>query len=301
MNNREGFKVSQSIGATIIGRAETNTDFNYKDGMTRKVTTSQIKRSYNHAVCNFSDSRVRTRDSPCKPGGTLTAAASPWHSHVIDTGADNRLGNWTYVTLRGKGKTKLTYLTVYHVNDQSALRTELNAMSGGRGQQRANTQQIQKLREENKTRVLPRHNCFDELRLLFKEKFAKPGHEVILGIDANESMAGNTPRSLRRFMSDVGLHDAIAYANPEKTRGKTMKSGGSETNDHILKTGGVLPFITGAGELEYDYTYFADHPSLFLDIDGALLSQDFTHFGNAQCRNLKYNDKTACQDYFTQI
>jgi hypothetical protein len=35
-NNGEGFKVSQSIGATILGRAETNTDWNYKDGMARK-------------------------------------------------------------------------------------------------------------------------------------------------------------------------------------------------------------------------------------------------------------------------
>jgi hypothetical protein len=122
-NNGEGLKVSQSIGATIIGRAETNTDWNYKDGMARKITTSQIKRAYNHTVCTFSDSRIRTRDSPYKPGGTLTAVANPWHGHVIDTGADKRLGNWTYVTLRGKGKTKLTYLTVYRVNDQSALRT----------------------------------------------------------------------------------------------------------------------------------------------------------------------------------
>jgi hypothetical protein len=102
-------------------------------------------------------------------------------------------------------------------------------------------------------------------------------------------------------MSDVRLHDAIAYANTGKTRGKTTKSGGSETNDHILETGGVLPFITGAGELEYNYTYFADHPSLFLDIDGALLSQDFTHFGNAQGRNLKCNDKIAYQAFVTQI
>jgi hypothetical protein len=140
------------------------------------------------------------------------------------------------------------------------------------GQQRANTQQLQILREENKTQVLPRYNCFDELRLLFKEKFAKPGHKVILEIDANKSMVGNAPRSLRRLMSDVGLHDTIAYANPGKTWGKTMKSGGSETNAHILATGGVLPFITDAGQLEYDYTYFTDHPSLFLNIDGALLT-----------------------------
>jgi hypothetical protein len=124
---------------------------------------------------------------------------------------------------------------------------------------------------------------------------------VIPGIDVNEIIAGNAPRSLRRFMSDIGLHDAIAYANPGTTREKTMKSSGSETNDHILATGGVLPFITGARELEYDYTYFADHPSLFLDIEWALLSQDFTHFCNNQGRNLKYNDKTACQAYVTLI
>jgi hypothetical protein len=96
-------------------------------------------------------------------------------------------------------------------------------MSGGRGQQRANTQQLKIIRDENKTKILPRHNCFDEMCTLFKEKFSKEGHEVVMGIDVNDSMAGNGPRSLRRFMSDVGLHDAIVFANPGKKRGKTMK------------------------------------------------------------------------------
>jgi hypothetical protein len=162
-----------------------------------------------------------------------------------------------------------------------------------------NTQQLQILHDENKTNILPRHNCFNELRDLFKEKFSTDGHEVTMGIDANESMAVNGPRSLRRFTSDVGLHDAIAFTNPGRTRNKTMKNGGSEANDHILATGGVLPFIIGSGELEYDYTYIVDHPSLFIDIDGALLSQDFTHFCNDQGRNLEYNDNTACQEYIT--
>jgi hypothetical protein len=298
-NNGEGFKMSQSIGATILGQAETNTDWNYKDGMPRKITSTQIKKAYSHAVCTFSDSKIRTHDSPYKPGGTITADANPQHGHVTDTGSDTRLGNWTYVTLRCKGKTKLMYITVYRVNDQSALKTELNAMSGGRGQQRVNTQQLQILRDENKTNILPCNNCFNELCDLFKEKIATDGHEVIMGIDANESMTGNSPRSLRRFMSDVGLHDAIAFANPGRMRGKTMKHGGSEANDHILATRGVLPFILGTGELEYDYTYIADHPSLFIDIYGTLLSQDFTYFCNDQGRNLKYNDKIACQEYIS--
>jgi hypothetical protein len=128
---------------------------------------------------------------PIQTRGTMTAVANPWHGHVTDSDADRCLGSWSYITLQGKGKTKLTYLSVYRVNDQTALKVELNAMSGGRGQQRANIQQLQIIHEENKLTVLPRHNCFDELRTLFKEKIAAEGHEVVMGIDTNESMAGN--------------------------------------------------------------------------------------------------------------
>jgi hypothetical protein len=110
-------------------------------------------------------------------------------------------------------------------------------------------------------------------------------------------MSGNNPRSLRRLMSDLGLHDAIAFDNPGQTRGETMKTGGTETNDHILITTGVLKSIRSAGELQYDTTYIADHPSLFLNIDGAMLSQNFTHFCNSGSRNIRSNDKKACNKY----
>jgi hypothetical protein len=134
---------------------------------------------------------------PVEPGGTVTAVANPWHGHITDSDADRQLRNWSYITLQGTGKTKLTYLTVYRVNDQTALKVDLNAMSGGRGQHRANTQQLQILCEENKLSILPRHNWFDKLRTLFKEKFATEGHKVVMVIDANESMVGNGPQSLR--------------------------------------------------------------------------------------------------------
>jgi hypothetical protein len=98
-------------------------------------------------------------------------------------------------------------------------------------------------------------------------------------------------------MSDVGMHDAIAYANPGQTRAKTMKKGGSEAVDHILATGGVLGFILAAGEIHYDYTYVSDHPSLFCDVDGAILSGDFTHFSKEQGRKLHYKDKVAVAKY----
>jgi hypothetical protein len=146
-DNGEGWKMSESIVATIIGRDEMNTDCNYKDGMARKITTSQMRGSYKHAVYAFSDSRIRSRNSPYKPGGTLTAVANPWHGHVIDKDNDSSLGNWSYVTLQDKVQTKLTYMSVYQVNDQQALKYEINELSGGRGQQRSNVQQLQILQE----------------------------------------------------------------------------------------------------------------------------------------------------------
>jgi hypothetical protein len=128
-------------------------------------------------------------------------------------------------------------------------------------------------------------------------KFYGFGHKVIMGIDANKSIKGNGPRSLRRFMSDVGQHDVITYTNPGQTRAKKMKKGGSEAVDHILATGGVLGFILAAGELHYDYTYVADHPSLFCDVDGAILSGDFTYFSKEQIRNLHYKDNAVVVKY----
>jgi hypothetical protein len=76
-----------------------------------------------------------------------------------------------------------------------------------------------------------------------------------------------------------------------------MKEGRSESVDHILETGGVLGFILAAGELHYDYTYVVDHPSLFCDVDSAILSGDFTHLSKEQGRNLHYKDKVAVAKY----
>jgi hypothetical protein len=100
-------------------------------------------------------------------------------------------------------------------------------------------------------------------------------------------------------MSNLGLHDAIAFANPGQKRSKTMKTGGSETNDHIVVINRVLKFILRAGELHFDVTYVADHLSPFLDVDGAMLSQDFTHFCNNGGRIVHYSEKVACPKYVT--
>jgi hypothetical protein len=50
-----------------------------------------------------------------QPGGTLTAVCKNWVSRVISKGEDPLgLGQWSYITLRGKADTKVTVVTAYN-------------------------------------------------------------------------------------------------------------------------------------------------------------------------------------------
>jgi hypothetical protein len=80
----------------------------------------------------------------------MTAVCNPWNGHLVDKGADSRLGNWSYVTLRGKKKKYLTFLTVYKITDVTLQQPTQQALTGGRDSMRVATQQTQILREEGK-------------------------------------------------------------------------------------------------------------------------------------------------------
>jgi hypothetical protein len=101
IENGEQFKTERSLRSTVLGLAETNTEWDCEEGCPRSIIQQQIQGAYNHAVCAYSTSRIK-HDAYWKPGGTITAVYNPWNGHVIDKGADNRLGNWSYATLRGK-------------------------------------------------------------------------------------------------------------------------------------------------------------------------------------------------------
>jgi hypothetical protein len=70
-------------------------------GRPRLLIQRQIQGAHKQAVCAYSTSRIK-HESYWKPGGTMTAVCNPWNGHILDKGADNRMGNWSYVNLRGK-------------------------------------------------------------------------------------------------------------------------------------------------------------------------------------------------------
>jgi hypothetical protein len=59
VRNGEGFKIHRSVGATVLGLEETNTEWNHNDGHGMKSIRKQVIGAYAHASCSFSTSRLK--------------------------------------------------------------------------------------------------------------------------------------------------------------------------------------------------------------------------------------------------
>jgi hypothetical protein len=138
IRNGEGFKIHRSVGAIVLGLAETNTEWDHNNGHGMKSITKQFVGAYAHARCSFSTSRLK-HTSLYKPGGTMTAVCNPWNGHVVNQGSDNRLGNYSYCTLKGKGDTRLTFITAYRAGDVTLKNPVLNALDGSKDSMRDTT------------------------------------------------------------------------------------------------------------------------------------------------------------------
>ena len=271
MKNTAAFEAGKNIGASIYGLVETNTEWRHNRGAPAKATYSNLRLAHKQAVFQHSSSRTEF-SSPYKPGGTMTAVTNPWHGKVVDKGSDNLYGNWSYITLAGQQSTRITFLTVYRVNDQARLEVQVNAPTGGRGTLSNFNQQLLINRELGNEYRNPRHLCFQELRKLFSEKFSEPNHEVVMGIDANETTDICATNTIAKFARDCGLHDALAYHYPSCERPPTMITSHQDNQrviDYVFCTQRLLHHITAVAELPYELTFGSDHAALIVDFDAA--------------------------------
>jgi hypothetical protein len=138
----------------------------------------------------------------------MTTVCNPLNGRVIDKGADNRLGNWSYVTPRGQTK-NLTFITVYKITDVTLQQSTHHALTGGRYSMRMTTPQTRILWEEGKEPCSLSGLCKDEIRNLILGKFNLEDHELVIGMDANEYMTVTSATSLRLTMADLGLSNAL--------------------------------------------------------------------------------------------
>jgi hypothetical protein len=111
-----------------------------------------------------------------QPGGTAVLIRNKWASRYLEKGANN-LGRWSWVTIAGQGKTKITFISAYRVCDGAAeasitsrtVRAQQEWMYADRGHTTINLRQ---------------QFVVDPVAQL--KKWKSEGHNLLLMMDANE-------------------------------------------------------------------------------------------------------------------
>ena len=91
------------------------------------------------------------------------------------------------------------------------------------------------------------------------------GHDILLCIDANESMSKCNSK-IRRLANACNLLDVHSHLHPDDNDVPSFIRG-SEKIDFCLASPNILDCITRSGILVIDDAYMSDHRAMFLDLD----------------------------------
>jgi len=197
-----------------------------------------------------------TKKTGYLPGGILQLARGSIGGRHEKRGYD-KMGNFTWMTLRGRNKKKLCVITAYRVCQIKGSKPSSPD---------SNTsywQQVQLMIKHGIEEPDPRNQVLKDLTTVIRKK-REEGCEVILMMDANEST--NDPRGkFSTFIQDNLLHDIHAQAIRELPPTTRVRS--PSRIDFMLATEGVLEFVREAGYLALHEGLVSDHIMLWIEMD----------------------------------
>lgn len=274
---------SEQLGINVLGLAETNTDWQAKD--LRQGVHLRLRRYWKHTKIAFSSSDYRL-DSAYQPGGMLIVVGQPWSGRASVSHEESGLGRWTEATLTGKDNRQVTIICVYRVVKNSISRS---------GPFTAFAQQWHLLRMKGHPNPDPHKQCLTDLGERI-DLLVKDNHEIILLIDANESLQ-NPNSSFTKWVRARKLIDVHVqwHCNDDKP---ATYARGSKWIDYILSTQEMSKFVTAAGILPLHEFCVSDHRAVYADF----AIKEFLRFEPnpleaASGRALQSNDPRAVRKY----
>lgn len=300
------FQTCFNYGASVLCLRETNTNWDQP---------SQLPslRSLFHKIWRKTSLQTSHTPDPFlsdyQPGGTLTAVCDNWVSRVLTKGEDPfGLGRWSYVTLRGKGSTKVTVITAYNATpspgDSTYYHQQLRLLTRMHRQQ-----QILEAPDPRRQFVLDLQAWVEFLQI--------EGHQIILAMDANEvydpdstttayplpydsskvTMAPSHSGKLATLVTTCGLCLPLAHQHSTRPFPASHIRGRSQI-DYIFVSQALLPAVQRSGVLSHHSLIRGDHRPYFLDFDASLLFADPAYnIAPASSRNLRLQDPRVVQKY----
>jgi hypothetical protein len=273
---KEGIQQLSSWDVGIASLVETNTNWNQTNksaaqAMAQSITT-QTKLSYSGST--------ESTETDFQPGGTASVALGKWTGRITGRIVDSTgLGRWSGFKLQGKGQKSLIVLSAYRP-------TQSNDPSD----RTCHSQQWRLLRARDENNPNPRKTFIIDLKTKIKE-WQEEGSEIIIGIDANESILGKNSQ-IAALIEDTNLEFLV-----DTTKAPATYIRGTRVIDFIIGTpsikratvaNGYLPFYAGAWD--------SDHRALFVDIDvnsilGTVTKSDIPNKRILQSSNIKIAQK----------
>jgi hypothetical protein len=170
---------------------------------------------------------------------------------------------WTPVA--GKARKKTMFVTAYRVCARPLptlgdISLPLTSTANGMGLTTASMQQYLVLSNLEASNCNPREAFITYLRKQIDQWTTEPKHDVVLSIDANETLQENIngPFSISSLVSQCGLIDVLDYMHPQDTPPPTIIDSGLRIN-FLFCTARILPIIIRCGMVPKDSIYLSDH------------------------------------------
>ena len=176
---------------------ENNVDF--KNLEVRLAWNSITKQHWTGHHSIHSTSTAQPRSGRYLPGGTTVSVLGDQCSRVTHSGTDKTgMGRYSWVTLQGKEKWKITLISAYRV-----------CHTVNPGPFTTHSQQCHILALKGQTNPNPRKELIQDLTKFVKNQ-TKKGHQIILSINANKNIDAHNKKDhgLNKFIQDTNLIDA---------------------------------------------------------------------------------------------
>ena len=192
---------------------------------------------------------------PCdyQPGGTAVSVRNHWATRYLDKGGDI-FGRWSWMTMAGRGTTKITFILAYRVCD--------GASEAAITSRTVRAQQEWMYADRGLLSINLREQFVIDLITLIRD-FQLRGHDIVLMMDVNEACRQGSAVDRLIYachLSDVHAHSG--HASPPATYHR-----GTEKIDFVLVLARIAPMVTAAAILGLHDGYLSDHRALLVDFD----------------------------------
>jgi hypothetical protein len=135
-----------------------------------------------------------------------------------------------------------------------------------------------------------------------KRCYRPQGHDKQFESDGGFNIDGRIDGSLKTFMENTGLVNALNNTHGSGNVPPTREPGSKVIDYYSMVSKGLIPHITSIGMLSQDAVFASDHRSLFMDLDAVSY---YGHEPDAmpakQLRQLQLDDPRIVDEYIQQL